>query len=153
VIKARNHPKSLTTKQRRFVDNLIERFGDKSNYVKRGDLKKAAHDILGTITAPAWITRNMTVRIKGDRGRYDLHVLTQLPVTDDVIQEQEEESPKTQAAAKKAPAKKTTPKKPAKKKKAPPAPTTHQDEEFVGEEQEPNESEGDDFKEEGDEGE
>ena len=77
----RNQPKSLTPKQRRFVDRLIERFQTSFTNVKRADLKKAAIEILGTKAAPRWVTRNMTVR-KKERGYYDLSILLKLPVVD-----------------------------------------------------------------------
>ena len=75
-----NQPKSLTSDQRMFVEQLIARFGDKHTYVQRKELLKAAQDILHITYPPAWISRNLKVRSKEKRGRYDLSVLLKLPV-------------------------------------------------------------------------
>lgn len=75
-----NQPKSLTTEQRLFVDQLVTHFGEKHVNVKRSDLLKASKEISGNAYPPAWISRNLKVRSKEKRGRYDLSVLLKLPV-------------------------------------------------------------------------
>jgi hypothetical protein len=75
-----HQPKALTPKMRRFLDQLIARFGENHTHVKRAELKKAACELLGTLAAPRWITRNMTVRTS--RAMYDLSVLDKLPTID-----------------------------------------------------------------------
>jgi len=122
----------------RFVDQLLARFGEKSNYVKRGDIKKAAKELLSTMTAPAWITRNTTpygtlgsVRIAGDRGRYNLTILKTLPVVDDPEKTESTADSSTEAPPKRmaaAAAKKTAAKKaPAPPKKKASAPKKKKD--------------------------
>jgi hypothetical protein len=76
----RNHPKSLTTEQRLYLDQLVTRFGPDVSMVKRADLKKATQEILKIKAAPDWITRNLKCRCEHKRGRYDLSVLLKLPV-------------------------------------------------------------------------
>jgi len=76
----KNQPKSLTSAQRMFVEQLQTRFGERFTLVKRAELKKAAKEILKTAAAPAWITRNKKVRHKEKRGMYDLSALLKLPV-------------------------------------------------------------------------
>ena len=75
----KNHPKSLTTEQRLYLDQLVSRFPD-ITMVKRADLKKATQEILKIKAAPDWITRNLKCRCVHKRGRYDLSVLLKLPV-------------------------------------------------------------------------
>lgn len=76
----RNSPATLTPKQKRTVNQMIERFGDTHKEVKRGDLKKAANEVLSTEYAPAWIVCNKTIQVKDKRGFYDLSILASLPV-------------------------------------------------------------------------
>jgi hypothetical protein len=97
----KNQPKSLTSAQRMFVEQLQTRFGERFTLVKRAELKKAAKEILKTATAPAWITRNLKVRIKAKRGMYDLSVLLKLPVV--AFDEPKKAKKKTVAKAPKAP--------------------------------------------------
>jgi len=73
-------PKSLTTEQRMVVDQLIQELGETHKNVKFSELKKATFKVLKVTFPPAWITRNMTVRSKEKRGRYNLSVLLKLPV-------------------------------------------------------------------------
>jgi hypothetical protein len=75
-----NSPKSLTTSQRLFLDQLIAKFGKNANLVKRSDLLKATKEINGLKFAPSWISKNLKVRIPDKRARYDLTVLLKLPV-------------------------------------------------------------------------
>jgi hypothetical protein len=76
----KHQPRSLTSSQRMFVDQLVARFGENHTNVKRADLKVAAKELLSTSTAPGWITRNMSVRSKTKRGRYNLAALLKLPI-------------------------------------------------------------------------
>ena len=76
----KNQPKSLTSAQHMFVEQLQARFGEQFTNVKRNELLKASQDILKAATIPAWIARNLKVRNKEKRGRYDLSVLLKLPV-------------------------------------------------------------------------
>lgn len=108
-----HQPKSLTPKMKRFLTQLVERFGDAHTNVKRAELKKAARELLGTLAAPRWITRNMTVRTT--RGMYDLSVLTKLPV---VAEEDAAPAPIKPPEETPAPKTKTVPK----PKKAPKTP-------------------------------
>lgn len=103
-VRVLHHPKTLTPKMRRFLDQLIVRFGDSHTNVKRSALKQAARELLGTLAAPRWITRNMTVR--KTRGMYDLSVLAKLPVVDDDAPQQ---VPVVQPPASKAPKKDNKP--------------------------------------------
>ncbi len=82
MLKDRNHPSTLSPKQRRFVDQLIERFGERASNVKRAAIRIAAMEILGTAYAPAWIVHNKTLRIEEKRAMYDLTVLLKLPVVE-----------------------------------------------------------------------
>ena len=70
----RSNPKSLTTEQRLYLDQLVTKFGPDVHMVKRADLKKATQDILKIKAAPDWITRNLKCRLPHARGRYDLNV-------------------------------------------------------------------------------
>jgi hypothetical protein len=115
-----HQPTALTPKMKRFLTQLIERFGDSHNNVKRAELKKAARELLGTLAAPRWITRNMSVRTT--RGMYDLSVLAKLPLVQEdaapvrPTEQEPEEAPKTKTVPK-------TPKKKSPKPKKDPEPT------------------------------
>ena len=76
----KHQPKSLTSAQRMYVEQLQTRFGDRFTNVKRSELLKAANEILKLKYAPGWITRNLKVRNKEKRGMYDLSPLLKLPV-------------------------------------------------------------------------
>jgi len=73
-------PKTLTTEQRMLVDQLVTHLGEKHTNVKFKDLQQAAKDVLHLNFPPGWISRNMKVRNKEKRGRYDLSALLKLPV-------------------------------------------------------------------------
>jgi hypothetical protein len=76
----RNNPKSLTSEQRMFVDQLVARFGDRYTNVKRKEIRIAAQEILNLVVEPSWITCNKKVRNKEKRGMYNLSALLKLPV-------------------------------------------------------------------------
>jgi hypothetical protein len=115
----RSNPKSLTTEQRLYLDQLVTKFGPDVHMVKRADLKKATQEILKIKAAPDWITRNLKCRLPHARGRYDLNVLLKLPVV--AFAEVEEKDKNMKETKKtKTPKKKTTKKtKEPKKTKTP----------------------------------
>jgi hypothetical protein len=76
----KNHPKSLTSAQRMFVDQLQTRFGERFANVKRTELVKASQELLKNSTVPGWISRNLKVRNKEKRGMYNLSSLLKLPI-------------------------------------------------------------------------
>jgi hypothetical protein len=74
-----NQPRSLTTDQKLFLDQLVAKFEDPTN-IKLSELTAVGEEISNRAYLPCWILRNLKLRNKNKRGRYDLSSLIKLPV-------------------------------------------------------------------------